>query len=311
MYDLAIIGGGPAGVAAGVYAARKHLNSLLLAETIGGQSMDSVEIQNWIGTPKISGLDLAKSFEGHLKEYSNSGFLSIKLGERVTQVSKIDGGFAVHVGEVVHEAKAVLVATGGVRRKLDVPGAREFENKGLTYCASCDGPLFAGQDTIVVGAGNAAFETAAQLLAYAKSVTLINRSPEFVRADRTTVDAVLKHPNMKALVDTTPTQVHGTNFVSGMMVKNNKTGETTDISAAGIFIEIGMLPATDFVKGIVELDEFNRVKVNAKNQRTSVEGIWAAGDCTDELYHQNNIAAGDAVKALEDIYYWIKMGKAE
>ncbi len=212
---------------------------------------------------------------------------------------------------MIFEAKAVLIATGGVRRKLEVPGARDFENKGLTYCASCDGPLFAGQDTVVVGAGNAAFETAAQLLAYAKSVTLINRSPEFVRADKSTVDAVLANPNMKALTDTTPVEVRGSNFVSGMVVKNNKTGEETEIPAAGIFIEIGMLPATMFAKDLVELDSFNRVVVNAKNQRTSVEGIWAAGDCTDELYHQNNIAAGDAVKALEDIYYWVKMQKAE
>ena len=310
MYDLAIIGGGPAGVAAGVYAARKRLKTVFIAETIGGQSMDSVEIQNWIGTPKISGLDLAKSFQAHLKEYAD-GVVEIKLGERVTNITKIDNGFAVHLGEMIFEAKAVLIATGGVRRKLDVPGAREFENKGLTYCASCDGPLFAGQDTIVVGAGNAAFETAAQLLAYAKSVTLVNRSPGFLRADKSTVDAVLAHPNMKALTDTTPVEVRGTNFVSSMVVKNNATGETTEIPAAGIFIEIGMLPATIFAKDLVELDSFNRVVVNAKNQRTNVEGVWAAGDCTDELYHQNNIAAGDAVKALEDIYYWIKMGKAE
>jgi alkyl hydroperoxide reductase subunit F len=307
MYDLAIIGGGPAGVAAGVYAARKRLKTVFLAETIGGQSMDSVEIQNWIGTPKISGLDLAKTLKNHLETYASQAEVDIKLGERVTNVSKIDGGFAVKLNEVTYEAKAVLVATGGVRRKLEVPGAREFENKGLTYCASCDGPLFSGQDTIVVGAGNAAFETASQLLAYAKSVTLVNRSPSFLRADKSTVDIVLANPNMKALVDTTPVSVQGANFVSGMVVKNNKTGEETLIPAAGIFIEIGMLPATDFVKGLVELDEYNRVKVNAKNQRTNIEGIWAAGDCTDELYHQNNIAAGDAVKALEDIYYYLAM----
>ncbi len=310
MYDLAIIGGGPAGVAAGVYAARKRLKTIFIAETIGGQSMDSVEIQNWIGTPKISGLDLAKTLQAHLKEYAD-GVVEIKLGERVTNITKIDGGFAVHIGEMIFESKAVLIATGGVRRKLEVPGAREFENKGVTYCASCDGPLFSGQDTVVVGAGNAAFETASQLLAYAKSVTLINRSPEFLRADKSTVDAVLAHPNMKALSDTTPVEIRGSNFVSGMVVKNNKTGEETEIGAAGIFIEIGMLPATSFAKDLVELDSFNRVVVNARNQRTSVEGIWAAGDCTDELYHQNNIAAGDAVKALEDIYYWIKMAKAE
>lgn len=306
MYDLAIIGGGPAGVAAGVYAARKRLKTVFIAETIGGQSTDSVEIQNWIGTQKISGLDLAKSLKAHLEAYAEN-IVDLKLGERATKLEKSANGFTVTTGKGSYEAKAVLIATGGMRRKLDIPTAAQFENKGLTYCASCDGPLFGGMDTVVIGAGNAGFETAAQLLAYAKSVTLINRSPDFKRADKKTVDTVLAHPNMKAVVNATPVEVKGENFVSSITIKDNATGTLTEVPAAGIFVEIGMIPATDFAKDIIELDEFNRVKVNARNQRTSVEGIWAAGDCTDELYHQNNIAAGDAVKALEDIYYWIKM----
>ncbi len=305
MYDLAIIGGGPAGVAAGVYAARKRLKTVFVAEVIGGQSSESLEIQNWIGTQKISGLDLAKTLEAHLKTYAED-IVDLKLGERAIKVEKKEGGFSIQTSKAAYEAKAVLVATGGVRRRLEVPGAAEFENKGLTYCASCDGPLFGGMDTVVVGAGNAGFETAAQLLSYAKSVTLINRSSEFLRADKKTVDAVLSHPNMRVVSNATPTEVKGTNFVSSIVVKDNATGKVQEIPAAGIFIEIGMLPATDFVKGLVELDEYNRVKVNARNQRTSIDGVWAAGDCTDELYHQNNIAAGDAVKALEDIYLWIK-----
>lgn len=309
MYDLAIIGGGPAGVSAGVYAARKRLNTVLVAETIGGQSTDSVEIQNWIGTQKISGLDLAKSFEAHVKAYADN-IVDLKLGERALKVEKIEGGFTIQTSKGAYQAKAVLVATGGMRRKLDVPGAADFENKGLTYCASCDGPLFGGMDTVVVGAGNAGFETAAQLLAYAKSVTLINRSPDFHRADKKTVDAVLAHPNMKTVINAVPVEVKGNGFVSGIVVKDNSTGETKEIPAAGIFVEIGMLPATDFVKDLVELDQFNRIKIDPRNQHTSVEGVWAAGDCTDELYHQNNIAAGDAVKALEDIYLWVKMVKS-
>lgn len=310
MYDLAIIGGGPAGVAAGVYAARKRLKTVFIAEQIGGQSMDSVEIQNWIGTPKIAGLDLAKALKTHIETYAGD-IVDLKVGQRATKLGKNGSAFSIASDKGSYEAKAVLVATGGVRRKLEVPGAKEFENKGLTYCASCDGPLFDGQDTVVVGAGNAAFETAAQLLAYAKSVTLINRSPEFARADKSTVDSVLAHPNMKTIVNSTPVEVKGQNFVSGIVVKDNASGETKEIPAAGIFIEIGMLPATEFAKDVVELDQFNRIKIDAKNQRTSALGVWAAGDCTDELYHQNNIAAGDAVKALEDIYYWVKMQKLE
>jgi thioredoxin reductase len=235
--------------------------------------------------------------------------VELHVGERAQSLQKTAGGFSVATGAGSYEARAVLVATGGMRRKLQVPGAAQFENKGLTYCASCDGPLFAGQDTAVVGGGNAGFETAAQLLAYTKSVTLVHRSESFSKADPSTVEAVLKHPNMKALTDTEPVAVKGEQFVTALTVKNNKTGAQADIPVAGIFVEIGMVPSTDFARGLVDLDEFGRVKVNPKNQRASVEGIWAAGDCTDELYHQNNIAAGDGVKALEDIYFWLKRTK--
>ncbi len=305
MYDLAIIGGGPAGVAAGVYAARKRLNTIFIAETIGGQSTDSTEIQNWIGTPKISGLDLGKSLDAHLRAYA-ADIVTIRLGEKATKVTKIEGGFSVATTQHTYEARAVLIATGGWRRKLEVPGAAEFENKGVTYCASCDGPLFGGMDVAVVGGGNAGFETAAQLLAYCKSVTLISRGAEFLKADKATVDAVLAHPNMKALTNTIPTEVKGTNFVSSLVVKNTATGEQTELPVMGIFVEIGMVPATELVQGLVAMDEWGRVKVDGKSQRSSVEGIWAAGDCSDGLYHQNNIAAGDAVKALEDIYFYLK-----
>jgi len=308
MYDLAIIGGGPAGVAAGVYAARKQLKTVLIAETIGGQSMDSVDIQNWIGTPSISGIDLAKTFDTHLRAYAKD-IVDIKLGNRVKKVEKTGEHFTVNTGVETFEAKAVLVASGGVRRKLEAKGAAEFENRGVTYCASCDGPLFSGQDVLVVGGGNAGFETAAQLLAYAKSVTLVHRGAECSKADASTVEAVTKHPNMRLLLNSRPIEIKGEGFVSSVVVENTTTGEKTELPVAGVFVEVGMLPSTDFVQGVIELDPINRVKVNPRNQRTNVEGIWAAGDCTDELYHQNNIAAGDGVKALEDIYFWIKTRK--
>ena len=309
MYDLAIIGGGPAGVAAGVYAARKQLKTVFIAEVIGGQSTDSVGIENWIGTPKISGFDLAKALDTHLRAYAGE-VVDLKIGERALSLTKnADGTFKILTSKATYDAKAVLVATGGARRKLEVPGAKEFENKGLTYCASCDGPLFAGQDTVVIGGGNAGFESAAQLLAYAKSVTLIHRGEAITKADPSTVEAVLKHPNMKVLLNTKPVEIKGDGFVTGVVVKNLKDGTESLVPAAGVFVEIGMLPSTEYVKGTVELDKLNRVVTDPKNQHTSVEGVWAAGDCTDELYHQNNIAAGDAVKALEDIYFWLKAKK--
>ncbi len=307
MYDLAIIGGGPAGVAAGVYAARKKLKTVFIAEVIGGQSTDSQDVQNWIGTPHIAGMEMAKQLEAHLREYA-ADVVDIKLGERSTKVEKTEGGFSVTTDKTTYTAKTVLIATGGSRKKLEVPGAAEYEHKGVTYCASCDGPLFAGQDVVVVGGGNAGFETAAQLLAYCKSVTLVHRSPEFLKADKATVDTVLAHANMRALTNVTPVEVKGAQFVQALVVKDNATGTTTELPAAAVFVEIGMIPATDLVKDLVALDEWGKIKVDAKTQRTTVEGIWAAGDCSDGLYHQNNIAAGDAVKALEDLYFYLKAG---
>ena len=304
MYDLIIVGGGPAGVSAGVYAARKRLKTVLIAKEIGGQSVVSTEIQNWIGVEKIAGADLAVAFEKHLRAYAKD-VVALKIGNTVERVEREDNGFTVttSTGEKYH-TKTVLVATGGDRSRLAIPGADTFEHKGVTYCASCDGPLFAGQDVVVVGGGNAGFETAAQLLAYAKSVTLVHRGSEFAKADAATVASVLAHPNMRTALNSEPTEVRGNKFVSSIVVKNIKSGEIKEIPTGGVFVEIGMIPNTDFVKGLVGLDTFGRVITNPKNQRASCGGIWAAGDCTDELYHQNNIAAGDGVKALEDIYFY-------
>ena len=305
MYDLVIIGGGPAGVAAGVYAARKQLKTFLIAEEFGGQSSVSLEVQNWIGTPSISGIDFAKALRAHLETYAGD-MVEIRDGERVVAIEeKKGGGFSVKTssGET-HETKTVFVGSGASRRKLEIPGAKEFEQKGVVYCASCDGPLFSGMDTVVIGGGNAGFESAAQLLAYAKSVTLVNRSERF-KADPITVKKVLSNPKVTALLNSDPVEIRGGAFVSSFVYRDKKTGETKEIPAQGIFVEIGIIPNTAFVKDLLELDPYSRVVVDPKNQRTTVEGIWAAGACTNELYHQNNIAAGDAVKALEDIYLYV------
>jgi len=304
MKDLIIIGGGPAGIAASVYAARKRLTTVLIAEEIGGQSTVSEGIENWIGTVRISGDDLKKSFKEHINAYKGD-VLEIIEGDRVERLEKAEGGFSVSTRDgKTFTARAVLLASGAGRRKLVAPGADKFENMGVTYCASCDGPLFSGADVAVVGGGNAGLETAAQLLAYTKSVTLIHRHPSF-KGDAITVEKVLAHPNMRTVMNAEPAEVLGDKFVSGLRVKDRTTGEETELPVSGIFVEIGVIPNTEYAKGVVELDEIGRVVTNPKNQHTSVDGIWAAGDCTDELYHQNNIAAGDAVKALEDIYQWL------
>ena len=300
-YDLIIIGGGPAGSAAAVYAARKRLKTLFITSEWGGQSVVSEQIYNWIGTPALSGNELALNFKKHVM--ANTGeSLEVKEGYKVNNISKKENGFLVATdGNEEFETKTILITTGSGRRKLIAKNADKFENKGLTYCASCDGPLFADADVAVVGGGNAAFESAAQLLAYCKSVTLIHRSDSF-RADEITVEKVLKNPKITAIKNTDILEVKGDKFVDGLVYKDKITGEEKELKVSGIFVEIGQIPNTDFVKNILPLDEIGRIKIDAWSQKTETPGIWAAGDCTNILYHQNNIAAGDAVKALEDIY---------
>ncbi len=303
IYDLIIIGGGPAGAAAGVYAARKRLKTLIIAETFAGQSTASSEIQNWVGTIAISGEELALSLRKHVEAYADDHLV---IHEEVVQkIEPHSGNFIVTTHKNSYEAKTVLVATGSHRRRLEVPGAETFEHRGLTYCATCDGPLFEGQDLAVVGGGNAAFETSAQLLSYAKSVTIIHRSDNFNRADSITVEKVLSHPNMRAVKNVEITEVKGDKFVNAIVYKDKENGNVTELPVGGIFVEIGQLPNTEFLKDVVNLNDHGHVIIDPRTQKTSVPGIWSAGDCTDILYHQNNIAAGDAVRALEDIFQYI------
>lgn len=299
IYDLAILGGGPAGVAAGVYAARKRLKTVFITKDWAGQSTVSEGIENWIGEIKISGLDLSKKLETHLKHYAGD-IIDIKEGENVQNISKNGESFTIKSDKSEYSAKTILITTGSSRRKLEVPGAEEYDNKGLTYCATCDGPLYADQDVVVVGGGNAGFESAAQLLAYCKSVTMLVRSD--FKADDITVAKVLKNPKFKSIKNAVPKEVHGEKFVTGITYAAN--GKDTKLNVTGIFIEIGSIPNTWFAKEVVKLDDYNRIRVDPMTQMSS-PGVWAAGDCTDGLYHQNNIAAGDAVKAIEDIYLFI------
>lgn len=300
MYDLIIIGGGPAGTAAGVYASRKQLKTLFITKDWGGQSIVSPDIQNWIGSPSISGDKLAKDLESHLRTYADD-IVTICDGRLATDISGTAGDFTVTTDDgETHQAKAILIGSGSTRRQLPAEGAAEFEHKGLTYCASCDGPMFSGQDVAVVGGGNAAFETAAQLLAYTKSVTLLQRSDSY-KADPVTVEKVLAHPHMTGVLNADVTTVTGDKFVNGLVYKDAEENEVT-LPVAAIFVEIGMIPNTKFAASAVPLDEYGRIKIDPWTQKTETPGIWAAGDCTNIHYHQNNISAGDAVKALEDIY---------
>ncbi|MFA6324871.1 MAG: FAD-dependent oxidoreductase [Candidatus Paceibacterota bacterium] len=305
IYDLIIIGGGPAGSAAAVYAARKRLKTLLITSEFGGQSVVSETIYNWIGTIAIPGAKLAGDLKNHvLANTGENQTLEAKEGLKITNIIKKTEteNFLIKTenGEEF-ETKTILITTGSKRRKLEAINADKLEHKGLTYCATCDGPMFSGMDVVVVGGGNAAFESAAQLLAYCNSVTIINRSDTF-RADEITVEKVSKNPKIKIIKNVDILEIKGENFVEGLVYKNKETGKEETMNTSGIFVEIGQIPNTDFVKDIVTLDKIGKIKIDPWTNKTETPGIWAAGDCTNILYHQNNIAAGDAVRALEDIY---------
>ncbi len=297
LYDLVIIGGGPAGSAAAVYAARKKIKSSLITTEFGGQSTVSDDIQNWIGTSHISGIDLAKSLENHVKEYQGDILNIIKeLVSSVIQNS--DKTFTIKTNKSEINTRSILIATGSKRRKLEAKGSDEYEHKGLTYCASCDGPMYRGVPVAVIGGGNSAFESALQLSAYCTKVYILNRSESY-RADEITVDKAKNKSNIEIINNAIVTEVFGEQFVKGLIYNNNQR-----LDVEGIFVEIGQIPNTDYIN-IVEKNNVGNIIVDPRTQRTSVEGIWAAGDCTDGLYHQNNIAVGDAVKALENIYVWL------
>jgi alkyl hydroperoxide reductase subunit F len=318
IYDLAIIGGGPAGAAAAVYAARKRLQTIVITKDWLGQSSVSDNIENWVGSPSISGVDLAKNLEKHAKTYgkdpvSGEEIVAFRDGELCKEIvrqssggaKKKDSVFLIKTNKGNYETRTVLITAGSGRRKLDIRGAKEYEHKGLTYCATCDGPMYSDQDVVVIGGGNAAFESAAQLLAYCKSVTLLHRNETF-KADPGTVETISKNPKMKVITNAVPKEVAGDKFVTSLTYTDLSNKKDVKLDVTGIFVEIGAVPNTDFLKGIVKTDKYDHIVVDPKNQRASIDGIWAAGDCTDGLYHQNNIAAGDAVKAIEDVYIYLK-----
>lgn len=310
IYDLIIIGGGPAGVSAAVYAARKRLNTLMILSEWGGQSIVSEEIYNWIGNISIPGAKLAENFKAHVlanakTETNPNATLETKEGEKAIDIQKNSNTFIVKTESGKEfETKTILISSGSSRRKIEALNADTLEHKGLTYCASCDGPIFADMDVVVVGGGNAGFESAAQLLAYCKSVTLINRTETF-RADEITVEKISKNPKFNIIKNAIITEVIGEKFVSGLKYKDTQTNEEKELKVSGIFVEIGQIPNTSFAKNVVEIDEIGRIKIDPWTNQTTTPGIWAAGDCTNILYHQNNIASGDGVKALEDIYLYL------
>ena len=299
MYDLIIIGGGPAATSGGIYAGRKRLKTLVITDSFGGQSVVSADIQNWIGIPSISGLDLAQSMEKHLRLQTG---VDINEGEVVSRVEKKeDGTFLVKTKTKIFETKAILIASGSKRKKLDVPGEKKLEGKGVFYCSICDAPLFGNKSVAVIGGGNSALEAVLDLIQYASSIYLIHHSAE-LKGDLITQEKIKKSDKVHIIYNAETIAINGEGSVSGISYTDKTTGEKQILPVDGIFIEIGAMPSSDFVEGIVERNQFGAIIVDPRTQVSSTKGIWAAGDVTDLPYRQNNISVGDAVKAVLNIY---------
>ncbi|OGF82706.1 hypothetical protein A3B18_00305 [Candidatus Giovannonibacteria bacterium RIFCSPLOWO2_01_FULL_46_13] len=311
LYDVIIIGGGPAATAAAVYTARKRLKTLLITESFGGQSIVSDDIQNWIGEPHISGFDLAKKFEAHVRAFSD--MVEIKMPEKVTEIksTKCQIGesricdFEVKTDKNSYEGKSIILASGARRRKLGIPGEEKFEGKGVAYCSTCDAPLFSGKKVAVIGGGNAGLEAVIDLFPYAEEVHIMEYG-ESLKGDPVTQEEVKKNPKLKGIIFNAKTlEIQGDKFMTGVKYEDTKTGEEKILSADGVFVEIGSIPNSEMVKNFLELDKYGQVIIDSKHATTSHPGVFAAGDITDDPYKQNNISAGDAVKAALAAYNYL------
>ncbi len=300
MYDLIIIGGGPAGIAAGIYAARKKIKTLIIVESFGGQSVVSADIQNWIGSPSISGYDLAKSMENHLRSFDGS--IEIEEGERAEKIEQTEGGFKVATsGGKSFETKYILLASGSRRKRLGVPGEDKYDGKGVVFCSICDAPLFKDKEVAVIGGGNAGLEAVVDLFPYAKKIYLVVRS-EGPKGDPVTLEKVSSNAKVEIITQADTEEILGDNFVTGLRYKDRKEGTLKELKVSGVFVEVGALPNSEIVKGLADINAKGEVIADPKTQATSNPGIWAAGDVSDALYKQNNTSAGDAIKAALNIY---------
>lgn len=298
-YQLVIVGGGPGGVAAGVYAARKKIKTAIITDIFGGQSLVSADIQNWIGTKSISGFDLGRMLEEHLRAQEGIDILD---GDLVTEIGDEGGMFKVktRAGKEL-ESEYLLLASGSRRRRLGVPGEDKFEGKGVVFCSTCDAPAFRGKEVAVVGGGNAGLEAVMDLLPYATKITLVERG-EALKGDPVSQEKIKANPKVQVIFNAQTLEILGDAMVSGLKYKDVKTDEEKVLPVGGVFVEIGTVPNSELVKELVELNNNGEVVVDHKTQRTSHPRIWAVGDVSDVLYKQNNISAGDAVKAVLNIY---------
>jgi len=301
IFDLIIIGAGPAGITASVYAARKRMNFIVVTGDIGGQTVWSGDVENYTGYQFITGPELAAKFEEHMRQYS----IEARETEFVSDIQKSGGIISVKTNKGAYQTKTLIIASGKKSKELNVPGEKEFKNKGLTYCATCDGPLFSGKNVSVIGGGNSALDAALQLVKIAKHTYIINITPA-LGGDAVMRAKVEESPSVTIFNNTQVSAVLGDKTVTGIRIKDNK-GKEDLVAVEGIFVEIGLVPNSDFARNIVK-NEQGEIKVNCHNE-TNIPGIFAAGDVTDVPEKQIVIAAGEGSKAALSAFKYLARKK--
>ncbi|MEH7179194.1 alkyl hydroperoxide reductase subunit F [Neobacillus vireti] len=300
-FDVLVIGGGPAGASAAIYAARKGIRTGLVAERFGGQVMDTMGIENFIGTKYTEGPKVAASLEEHVKEY-NVDVMNLQRAKRLEKRDLVE--IELENGAIL-KSKAVILSTGARWRNVNVPGEAEFKNKGVAYCPHCDGPLFAGKDVAVIGGGNSGIEAAIDLAGIVNHVTVLEFAPE-LKADSVLQDRLNSLPNVTVITNAQTKEITGTDKVNGITYINRETGAEKHIELQGIFVQIGLVPNTDWLGDSIERTRFGEIVVD-KHGATNVPGVFAAGDCTDSAYKQIIISMGSgATAALGAFDYLIR-----
>jgi len=300
MYELIIIGAGPAGMTAAVYVARKKLNALLISSDIGGQVLWTTGVENYMGYQLIEGPELMSKFEEQVKQFP----IDTKTGERVNSLSQTNKGFEVQTAKgESYQARAVIIATGKRPRQLNVPGEEKLKGKGVTYCAICDGPLFAGENVAIIGGGNSALEAAEDMVKIAEHIHLVSLTP--FTGDQILIDKVTGASNMTMFLEHEVLEIKGENRVKRIKIRDLKSKQERELDVSGVFIEIGLIPNSTPVKEIVQLNHLGEIEVSCANE-TSVPGLFAAGDVTNVPEKQIVVAAGEGAKAALQAHRYLQ-----
>lgn len=306
VYELIIIGAGPAGITAAIYAARGKLDFLIISKDIGGQTLLSSEVENYTGYHFLKGSDLVKKFEEHLKDYK----INLKVGEEVKDIKRKGKIFEVKTNKSKYFSKTIIIASGKKPKKLNVPGEDKLHNKGLTYCAICDAPLFQDKTVAVIGGGNSALDAAIQLIKIAKKIYLINISPQ-PTGEKIRLERIKQSNKVTILNNAKTTEIIGDKFVTGLKLIQNKKEQKLDIQ--GVFVEIGLIPNSDFAK-IAKQNKWGeimirRTTITMQENMTNIPGIFAAGDVTDIPAKQIIVAAGEGAKAALAVFDYLNKQK--